>query len=138
MKIGFVGVGRMGANMARRLKDCGHAITAVYDVHREAAEALATELGATAASRLAEVTAASEIIFTVVTDDAAMREIFTRPGDHLLEGARGKVFINCATLTPAVHQEVAALAAEAGAEALEACMASSIPQAREGKLYLMC
>lgn len=138
MKIGFVGVGRMGANMARRLKDCGHAITAVYDVHRGAAEALAEELGAKAADRLAEVTAASEVVFTVITDDAAMREIFTRPGDHLLEGAGGRVFINCATLTPAVHQEVATLATAAGAEALEACMASSIPQAREGKLYLMC
>ena len=138
MKIGFVGVGRMGANMARRLKDCGHPIAAVYDVHREAAQALAEELGSRAVDRLAEVTAASEVVFTVITDDAAMREIFTRPGDHLLEGARGRIFINCATLTPAVHQEVAALAAAAGAEALEACMASSIPQAREGQLYLMC
>jgi 3-hydroxyisobutyrate dehydrogenase len=56
----------------------------------------------------------------------------------LLEGAKGKLFINCATLSPGVHHEVEALAKQAGAETLEACMASSIPQAREGTLYLMC
>lgn len=44
-KIGFVGVGRMGANMARRLKDCGYTISAVYDVRKPAAQDLATELG---------------------------------------------------------------------------------------------
>ena len=43
--IGFVGVGRMGANMARRLKDCGYEVTAVNDVNKEAAAELATEIG---------------------------------------------------------------------------------------------
>ena len=45
-KIGFVGVGRMGANMARRLKDQGYVISAIYDRQSDAAKALATELGA--------------------------------------------------------------------------------------------
>ena len=45
-KIAFVGVGRMGANMARHLKlDCGYEVAAVFDVQREAAVALAEELG---------------------------------------------------------------------------------------------
>jgi len=44
-KIGFVGVGRMGANMARRLKECGYEIGAVYDVQSESAQNLAQELG---------------------------------------------------------------------------------------------
>ena len=47
-RIGFVGVGRMGANMARRLKECGLAITGVYDTNRAAARALALELGCAA------------------------------------------------------------------------------------------
>ena len=55
-KIGFVGVGRMGANMARHLKDLNYNITAVYDVYRPAADSLAEELGATAYTRLADVT----------------------------------------------------------------------------------
>ncbi len=137
MNIGFVGVGRMGANMARRLKDRGYHITAVYDVNRAAATSLATELGCAACQTLGDVTAGADVIFTIVTDDEAMREIYTG-ADNLLANAGGKLFINCATISPKVHVEVEQLAEAAGAVSLEACMASSITQAREGSLYLMC
>ncbi len=137
-KIGFVGVGRMGANMARRLKDCGYDVTAVYDTHRPVAESLAREIGAEAAGTLARVTQLSDVVITVVTDDAAMRGIFTDKKDNLLLGAQGRVFINCATVSPKAHVEVGKLAKKAGAQSLEACMASSITQARAGTLYLMC
>jgi len=135
--IGFVGVGRMGANMARRLKDQGYTVVAVYDQHAPLATELATGIGAEAAATLARVTELSDVIVTVVTDDASMREIFANTGDSLLTGAKGKLFVNCATVTPQVHLDVEALAQKAGARSLEACMASSITQAREGTLYLM-
>ena len=128
----------MGANMARRLKDRGFHVTVVYDTNRAAATGLASELGCAAAQDLSEVTAASDVIFTVVTDDNAMRQIFAGPGDNLLVNARGKLFVNCATISPEVHVEIEKLANKAGAQSLEACMASSITQARDGKLYLMC
>ena len=127
----------MGANMARRLKDCGYNVAAVNDVNREAASELATEIGAKACESLADVTANADIIFTVVTNDDAMRAIFKGDGDNLLQGAAGKTFVNCATLSPGIHQEVEAAANEAGAKTLEACMASSISHARDGQLYLM-
>ena len=136
-KLGFVGLGRMGANMARRLKDCGFTVSALYDLHSTAADALAAELGAPACRSLAEVTAASDVVITVVTDDHAMRSIFGSTGDSLLTGAAGRTFINCATVSPAVHLEVEAAAEKVGAHTLEGCMASSITQAREGSLYLM-
>jgi 3-hydroxyisobutyrate dehydrogenase len=135
-RIGIVGVGRMGANMARRLKDVGCTISAIYDVNGSAADAVAEELGSTACCTLREVTERSDVVLTVVSDDAAMRAIFSG-GDSLLEGASGKVFVNFATVTPSVHVEVEALAAQAGAATIEVCMASSITQAREGTLYLM-
>ncbi|HEY6205340.1 MAG TPA: NAD(P)-dependent oxidoreductase, partial [Chthoniobacterales bacterium] len=113
-------------------------VTAVYDSNRKAATDLASELGCAAAQDLSEVTAEADVIFTVVTDDNAMREIFSAKGDNLLKNARGKIFINCATISPQVHVDVEKLAQQAGAESLEACMASSITQARQGKLYLMC
>jgi 3-hydroxyisobutyrate dehydrogenase len=138
MNVGFVGVGRMGANMARRLKDRGLHVTAVYDSNRKAATDLAGELGCAACQDLADVTAQSDAVMTVVSDDTAMREIFGRGGDNLLVNSRGKLFINCATISPAVHVEVEKLAEKAGAQTLEACMASSITQARQGTLYLMC
>ncbi|WP_367871156.1 NAD(P)-dependent oxidoreductase [Luteolibacter sp. Populi] len=136
-RIGFVGTGRMGANMARRLKDQGYEVSAVYDAFPTIAADLAAEIGSTAATTLAEVTAAADVIITVVTDDVAMRGIFEAEGDSLLIGAAGKTFINCATVSPEVHVEVDAAASAAGATALEACMASSITQARNGTLYLM-
>ena len=128
----------MGANMARRLKDCGYAVTAVYDAHAPAAAELAKEIGAAQAKTLAEVTAASDVVFTVVTDDVAQLDVFAESGDSLLSDAKGKIFVNCATITPQTHVEVERRARAAGAAALEACMASSIPQARNGTLYLMC
>ena len=128
----------MGANMARRLKDESFQVTAVYDAHPEHAKALSEELGCAAPSSLPEVTAAADVIITVVTDDAAMEHIFARDGESLLQGAKGKLFINCATISPATHQEVQRRAEEVGAQSLEASMASSITQAREGSLYLMC
>jgi 3-hydroxyisobutyrate dehydrogenase len=137
-KIAFVGVGRMGANMARRLKECHYTVSAVYDVHAPSAAALATEIGATHATSLAAVTAAADVIITVVTDDASQLAIFGESGDSLLLGAKGKTFINCATLTPKIHVEVERRAHTVGAVSLEGCMASSIPQARNGTLYLMC
>jgi 3-hydroxyisobutyrate dehydrogenase len=66
-----------------------------------------------------------------------MERLFAETGESLLTGASGKVFINCATVTPSVHVEVERRARARGAETLEACMASSIPQARNGTLYLM-
>lgn len=127
----------MGANMARRLADLGYRIGAVYDPHESVASSLALELGCHAAQTLPEVTAASEVILTVVPDDSAMGSIFNEDGPSLLTGAAGRVFINCATVSPEAHEAAAASAARAGADTLAASMASSIPQARQGTLYLM-
>lgn len=137
-KIGFVGVGRMGSNMARRLHDLGYPIAAIYDAHAELARTVATELSAEATTSLARVTALSDVIFTVVTDDAAMHAIFETPGDNLFTGAAGKLVLNCATVSPSVHLRIEELSLSIGTDVLETCMASSIPQARNGTLYLMC
>jgi NAD(P)-dependent dehydrogenase (short-subunit alcohol dehydrogenase family) len=114
-KIGFVGVGRMGANMARRLKEVGYPVTAVYDVRKEAAEELAKEVGAEACTKLARVTELSDVVITVVTDDKAQLAIFTNAKDYLLQGAKGRVFVNCATISPQTHVQVEKLAKKAKA-----------------------
>ena len=136
VSIGFVGVGRMGANMARRLADLGYRVAAVYDSHAPSAEALAMELNAQACAKLSDVTAQCQVIFTVVTDDAAMAQILTGE-DSLLVDAVGRTFIHCATASPEAHEAAEAAATEVGAFTLAASMASSITQARQGTLYLM-
>src|SRR6478672_7441561 len=135
-RIGFVGVGRMGSNMARRLNEVGYQITAVFDTNREIAAKLAQELGSESVDKVSDVSRLSEVIFTIVTDDAAMREIFFGP-DNLFAEASGKLFINCATISPHVHVEIERRGGELGAEVLEAPMASSMNHAREGRLYMM-
>ena len=101
------------------------------------ATSLALELGCLVAGTLPEVTAACDVIFTVVPDDESMREIFSETKESLLQGAAGRVFINCATVSPESQEAAAGAAARAGAHTLAASMASSIPQARQGTLYLM-
>jgi 3-hydroxyisobutyrate dehydrogenase-like beta-hydroxyacid dehydrogenase len=129
----------MGANMARRLRDQQETIIAVYDRDHAKATDLATELGCEAASTPARVAELASIIFTVVSDDAAMRRIFSETDtESLLCHAKDRLFVNCATLSPAVHIEVETLVRQREGRSLEACMASSITQARQGTLYLMC
>jgi 3-hydroxyisobutyrate dehydrogenase len=135
-RIGFVGVGRMGANMARRLHEIGHPIVAIYDANAGNAARLAQELGTNAVEKASDVSRLSDVIFTVVTDDAAMKAIFMGP-NNLFTEAKGKLFINCATISPGVHVEIERRGNELGAEVLEAPMASSLTHAREGKLYMM-
>ncbi|HNC83179.1 MAG TPA: NAD(P)-dependent oxidoreductase [Nitrospira sp.] len=138
-RIGIVGVGRMGANMARRLHDLTYQLVAVYDTEASRAETLANELGCVAAPTPARVAELANTILTVVPDDAAMRHIYApNTPDSLLRHATGRLFINCATLSPADQMEVHRLVEQQGGHSLEACMASSIPQARHGTLYLMC
>ena len=129
----------MGANIARHLNDEGFSVVAVYDMDAERATSLGEEIGAEATDQLARVTELADYIITVVTDDNAMLQIFSEDAeDSLLKGASGTTFINCATISPQVHVDVEQLAEKHGASSLEGCMASSITQAREGTLYLMC
>jgi 3-hydroxyisobutyrate dehydrogenase-like beta-hydroxyacid dehydrogenase len=68
-----------------------------------------------------------------------MRSLFAEDNaDSLLGQAKGRVFMNCATVSPEVHLEIESLVEQHGGHVLEVCMASSIPQARAGTLYLMC
>ena len=75
-RIGFVGVGRMGASMALNLRDAGYPIAAVYDSNEPLAHQVASGVGAAVPRSLAGVTAHSDVVVTVVSDDAAMDRIF--------------------------------------------------------------
>ncbi|MCA9421349.1 MAG: NAD(P)-dependent oxidoreductase [Nitrospira sp.] len=138
-RIGFVGVGLMGANMALRLDEVGYQVVSVFDTDRKKAESVARQVQGEVAPTLARVAELSDIILTVVTDDRAMREIFSEKNpDSLLNHAKGRLFVNCATLSPQVHIEIEKQVEARGGQTLEASMASSIDQARAGTLYLMC
>jgi 3-hydroxyisobutyrate dehydrogenase len=125
--------------MARRLNEAGFHLTSVFDIHHPAALALAAELHLEAAQTPADVAQASSLVITVVSDDMATRSIVAEnDGTSLLAHAQDRLFINCATLSPGIHLNIERLVTARGGSSLEACMASSITQARQGTLYLMC
>ncbi len=136
--IGFVGTGRMGANMARNLNEKGFTVSTVFDTKQNIAKKVAKEIGCTASKTLKEVTTSSDVVITVVTDDKSMLNIYKKKGDSLLIDAKNTTFINCATISPDTHIKIEERAEAVGAKSLEGCMASSIDQARNGTLYLMC
>ena len=98
-RVGIVGIGLMGANMARRLHDQGYPLTALFDMDHTKTTALAEELGCEAVTTPADVAKDSNTVLTVVSDDQGMRDIFKpRSPQSLLAHAADCLFINCATV----------------------------------------
>src|ERR1041385_8667572 len=73
MKVGFIGLGRMGSGMASRILDAGHDL-AVYDVVRQATEAFATA-GARVASSVLELCKGRDVVITMLVEDATVLEV---------------------------------------------------------------
>ena len=99
-KISFVGVGRMGANMARHLRDRGYDLGCVYDINTEIAAELARELECSHAQSLSELTEKSDIVLTVVTGRRCDGCDLFWPRDNLFKGAKNTLFINCEPFRP--------------------------------------
>ncbi|GAY19380.1 NAD(P)-dependent oxidoreductase [Mycobacterium sp. shizuoka-1] len=117
MKIGFVGAGRMGAPMARRLADAGHEIKVLGRTpeKRRAAE----ELGTTAVATLAELTDAAEAVVICVFTDEQVRQVCLTDG--LLAGMRpGSVLVVHTTGSPRTAEAVAEQAAHRGIDVIDA------------------
>lgn len=136
-KVGIVGLGRMGANIAHRLYHARVSIGALYDKDPSVPERLAREYRTVHAKSLVEVTAHSEVVLTVVSDDQAVDSIYSESGDSLLVGAGGLVFIECSTVSPKIHEEISKRCHSRRAHFIEACMAGSFPQAHDGSLFLI-
>ena len=106
MKLAFIGLGKMGSGIARNLLRAGHQLT-VYNRTREKAEALVAE-GARVANSPAEAVRGAEAVHTMLSDDAAVREVvFGRDGFAATMG-RDAVHISHSTISTALARELAA------------------------------
>ena len=102
MKLGFVGVGKMGRPMAGHLLKAGHSLAAC-DLSPALVDAVVA-LGATRAANPADVAREAEIVFSSLPDDAALRKV----ADGVLAGAKpGTVFVDTSTVSPTVSAAVA-------------------------------
>ena len=131
---GFIGVGRMGANMAKRLLDAGFSLT-VYDTSAAAVDTLVGH-GAQAASSAAEVADRTETVFlSLPTPDIIHRVALGPKGVH--EGSRVKQVFDCSTTGPMMARTVAEELAGKGIVYLDSPVSGGIAGAKNGTLAVM-
>jgi 3-hydroxyisobutyrate dehydrogenase len=135
MRIGIVGLGRMGGAMSRRLREQGFDVVG-WDQSVKPVQALAAE-GLRIAANACAVAADSEIVISSVTEDHGVRKIFNGPGGFLEAGVTGKLFIEMSTLQPMTGRELAPLVKGRGASLIEAPVLGTIPQVHAGTLLAM-
>lgn len=131
---GFIGVGRMGGLMARRLLDKGLSLT-VYDPSRKAVDAL-VEVGAVAAGSAAEVCSHTKSVFlSLPTPDVV--ETVCLGADGIQDGSSVKYVIDCSTTGPKVARIVSKELAASGIDYLDAPVSGGLTGARNGTLAVM-
>jgi 3-hydroxyisobutyrate dehydrogenase-like beta-hydroxyacid dehydrogenase len=132
--IGFVGLGSMGAPLARRLLPGNQ----VHVTNRTRAKASALiEQGLIWRDTPREVAAGAQIVFSMVTDDAALTAIISGP-DGILAGLRpGTVYVDMSTVSPQTSRELAERVRGTGATMLDAPVSGSVPAATNGTLTIM-
>ena len=133
MKIGFSGLGVMGAPMAGHLIAAGHTVTG-HNRSPAKAEVWAQKTGGTAASTVAEAARGVDVFILCVGHDDDVREVV---GAALPELASGAVIVDHTTTSAKVAREMAALAAEQGAAFLDAPVSGGQAGAEAGKLSIM-
>jgi len=133
MKVGFIGLGMMGAGMAKNLVEKGFAVTTMAHRNREPLERLVA-LGASEASDPRSVAEASDVVLLCVTGSPQVEDcIFAENG--ILAGARpGMIVIDCSTSLPSSTEKVAAALAEAGCGFLDAPLTRTPIEAEKGTL----
>jgi 3-hydroxyisobutyrate dehydrogenase-like beta-hydroxyacid dehydrogenase len=133
--LGYVGLGVMGGRIAKRLLDAGHRVTGTNRT-RSKAEWLVAE-GMAWADTPRAVAEASDIVFTMVTDGAALRAVTDGP-EGLLAGLRpGAIYVDMSSVDPAASRGLAAAVEAAGARMLDAPVSGSVSTLEEGRLSIM-
>ncbi len=135
MKIGIVGLGRMGAAMSQRLRDSSFDVVA-WDQNAATVQRLASG-GLRVATNARAVAAESDIILSIITEDHGVRRLFRGQDGFLSGNVSGKLFIEMSTLQPMTGRELAPLVESSGARLIEAPVLGTIPQVRDGKLFAL-
>jgi 3-hydroxyisobutyrate dehydrogenase len=135
MKIGFVGLGHMGAPMARNLLKAGHSLI-VYDVVQRNVDALKSA-GASAATSPAKAAAQAELVITMLPSSPHVKSVYLDKEGVLSGVARGVTLIDSSTIDPHTAREVASLAAQHGNPMADAPVSGGTGGAEAGTLTFM-
>jgi 3-hydroxyisobutyrate dehydrogenase len=134
-KIGWIGLGKMGVPMSRRLLLVGYPVT-VYNRTKGKEDAFKAQ-NITVSATPADLIRQTDVVVLMVSDDSATRDIFTGTNGLLTSGESGKIIINMSTVSPDISKEMALLCREQGNHYLDAPVAGSLKQAETGTLVVM-
>jgi 3-hydroxyisobutyrate dehydrogenase-like beta-hydroxyacid dehydrogenase len=135
MNVGFIGLGTMGAPMARNVMKRGHALT-VFDVV-PAAVASIVAAGARAGATPKDVAAASDIVITMLPDAPDVERVALGP-EGVVAGIRaGAIYVDMSTIDPATTRKVGAAIADRGAAMIDSPVGKTADAAVAGTLTLM-
>ena len=135
MKVGLVGLGRMGAAIGQRLNQRGCEVVA-WDRNPKARE-LQSKRGLCVVNGPRAVADEAEVVLSIITEDKGVRQIFTAPDGFLSGEVKGKLFVEMSTLQPMTHRELAPMVKAKGASLVDSPVMGSIPTVREGKLLAL-
>ena len=131
--VGFVGLGKMGAVMAPRFLDAGHTLT-VWN--RSSAKAVPlVDRGATLAENPVDVTAASDVVVSILGDDASVIEVYEGANGLLSGDVDDTLFVDMSTVQPHTSIQVDASVTAAGGVFVESPVSGTVAPAADGKLF---
>ena len=135
-RVTVLGMGAMGARMAKRLLEAGHSVV-VWN-RTPAASAPLVDLGAVVAATPRAAASEAEIVLSMLRDDAAVHAVWLDPKTGALAGmAKDAVAIESTTVTPGAAQALHEACRGAGIACLDAPVAGSRPQADAGQLIFL-
>ncbi|MBG9941489.1 NAD(P)-dependent oxidoreductase [Brevibacillus formosus] len=135
MIIGWIGLGNMGIPMASNLLAAGYDVRVWNRTPGKAAPLVA--LGAKETATLSELVAQSDVLFTMVSDDDAVKAIYTDSDGLLSLPVQGKLAVDMSTISPDTSRFLSEQAKQAGLRFLDAPVSGSVGPAKEGKLVIM-
>jgi len=134
-ELGYVGLGVMGGGVAKRLLDAGHTVTG-WNRTRDKAQWL-IDAGMQWADSPRDVAKGSEIVFTMVTNTAAVQAVTEGPDGILAGLTPGKVYVDMSTASPENSRALAERVHALGAHMLDAPVSGSVITLEQGKLTVM-
>lgn len=136
MKVVVIGMGRMGAAMARRLAETGHEVT-VFNRNPERAAEVAAAIGGSQAVTAAAAAGAAPVVLTCLADDEAVRQVYL--SDHGIAAgvAPGSVVVDLSTIDPMTVAEIRLPIRDAGADLVDAPVSGSVALVEQGTLTVM-
>ena len=135
MRVGFIGLGKMGKPMATNLLRKGFPLT-VHNRSRGAVEEMVS-MGADAATSPAEVTEASDVVLTCLPSPESVEQVYLGSDGILRVAKPGQIFADHSTVAPATSLKLFSLANEKGAGFLDAPISGGVPRAEAGTLTIM-